>query len=215
MWHARTSKTSSIHSQCRAKAAAQSCTSCFLRVDQDYWSGTWPPQPCHSVFVLLTNRRPSAMLSCSAKAQCIPEASPTKPRIRCCLRAPHPTLVSPFNISALFCKQPCPHKNSQRSMRISCFRVYRSRGSLVTSPVIRTRRHYTRWSPQPPPCRAVPCWHAEASPFKRRLVSLAFLAVTFCPNQEISVRENLELWHAQEPHYARGKTTRLQQATAG
>ena len=155
------------------------------------------------------------MLACSAKAQCIPEASPAKPRIRCCLRAPHPTLFSSFNIPALFCKQPCPHKNSQRSMRISSFRVYRSRGSLVTSPVIQARRRYARWSPQPLPCRAIPCWDAAASPFKRRLVSLACLALTFYPNQEISVRGNLELWHAQEPHYARGKATRLQQATAG
>ena len=198
--------TSSIHSQCRAKDAAQSCTSCFLRADQGYWRSTWPPQPWHSVFVLLANRRPAAMLACSAKAQCIPEASPAKPRIPRCLRAPHPIVFIPFNFPVLFCKQPCPHKNSQRSMRISSFTVYRSRGSPVTSPVIGTHRSYTRWSPQPLQCRAVPSWHAAASPFKRRLVSLACLALTFYPNQKKSVRGNLELWHAKEPHYARGKT---------
>ena len=100
--------TSSIHSQCRAKDAAQSCTSCFLRADQGYWRSTWPAQPWHSVFVLLTNRRPAAMLACSAKAHCIPEASPAKPRIPRCLRAPHPIVFIPFNIPVLFCKHPAP-----------------------------------------------------------------------------------------------------------
>ena len=96
-----------MHSQCHAKAAAQSCPSCFLRVAQHYWRSSWPPQPCHSVFVLLTNGRPAAMRACSAKAQCLPGGSPAKRHIRCCLHAPHATILNAFNIQVLFCKQLC------------------------------------------------------------------------------------------------------------